>query len=102
MNIVLPNVVGCCVEKGDIFGWGNSEYDQLAVAKPQVTQVSHPTWLNFKDVGKVTKAASAGSMCLLLNGACFNCRLLLKKLFYKVFLVICVLYALNFELQNTF
>ena len=66
------------VEKGDIFGWGNSEYDQLAIAKPQATQVCHPTWLNFKDIGKIIKSASAGSMCILLNGmyCCLNVHLI--------------------------
>ncbi|XP_072029924.1 LOW QUALITY PROTEIN: RCC1-like G exchanging factor-like protein [Amphiura filiformis] len=61
----------CCLavsEKGDLFGWGNSEYNQLAVVTDE-TQVYEPRHLPFTSVGKVVSAASGGSTCALVNDA---------------------------------
>ncbi len=57
-------------EKGELFGWGNSEYSQLSIVCDD-TQVNVPRGLPFTQVGHVTKAAAAGSMCAVLNGECF-------------------------------
>lgn len=54
-------------DKGDLFGWGNSEYNQLSSAAGNVMQLSTAKCLPFKNVGKVVKTACAGSMCALLN-----------------------------------
>lgn len=54
-------------DKGDLFGWGNNEYNQLAAITKETTQVNVPRHLPFKGVGKVKKVASAGAMCALLN-----------------------------------
>ncbi|ELU01947.1 hypothetical protein CAPTEDRAFT_158323 [Capitella teleta] len=53
--------------KGDLFGWGNSEYDQLSSVSNNETQVNVPRHLPFSSVGHVVRSASAGAMCLLLN-----------------------------------
>ncbi len=59
-------------DKGDIFGWGNSEYNQLASVAEDSTQVNVAKHLPFKDIGHVTKVAAAGSMCALLNGKIYK------------------------------
>lgn len=53
-------------ESGEVFGWGNSEYNQLG---PDVEmQINSPICLNLKNlVGRVLAASAAGSSCALLN-----------------------------------
>ena len=62
---------GDCVlavsDEGDVFGWGNSEYNQLSVVTDE-TQINTPRYLPLKHCGKIVKAASAGSKCTILNG----------------------------------
>ncbi|WAR15952.1 RCC1L-like protein, partial [Mya arenaria] len=53
-------------ESGDVFGWGNSEYNQLSMVT-QETQVSVPKYLPIKNCGKITQIASGGSSCMVLN-----------------------------------
>ncbi|XP_064652593.1 RCC1-like G exchanging factor-like protein isoform X2 [Lineus longissimus] len=53
-------------EKGDIFGWGNNEYNQLSVITEEM-QVNVPRHLPFKNVGKVTRVAVGGTICGILN-----------------------------------
>nr|XP_056721562.1 RCC1-like G exchanging factor-like protein [Euleptes europaea] len=50
---------------GDLFGWGNAEYLQLA-SVTDLTQVNVPRHLPFK-VGKVKEAACGGTVNALLN-----------------------------------
>ncbi|KAJ7308924.1 hypothetical protein JRQ81_008201 [Phrynocephalus forsythii] len=52
-------------EDGDLFGWGNSEYLQLASITDS-TQVNVPRHLPFK-VGRVKEAACGGTVNALLN-----------------------------------
>ena len=54
-------------EAGQLFGWGNSEYDQLSIAVADAMQVNIPRHLPFENVGHVSKAAAAGSMCAIVN-----------------------------------
>uniref|UniRef100_UPI00358E10D4 RCC1-like G exchanging factor-like protein isoform X2 n=1 Tax=Myxine glutinosa TaxID=7769 RepID=UPI00358E10D4 len=59
--------VGLAVSRsGDLFGWGNSEYLQLAVATDE-TQLHTPKHLPFNNVGKVKMAAAGDTACALLN-----------------------------------
>ncbi|XP_067666214.1 RCC1-like G exchanging factor-like protein isoform X2 [Haliotis asinina] len=53
-------------DKGDVFGWGNSEYNQLSMVTDNA-QVSEPKHLPLRDCGKIIKAAAAGSSCAILN-----------------------------------
>ncbi|XP_053130871.1 RCC1-like G exchanging factor-like protein isoform X2 [Hemicordylus capensis] len=58
----------CCLavsEDGDLFGWGNSEYLQLA-AVTELTQVNVPRHLPFK-VGRVKEVCCGGTINALLN-----------------------------------
>lgn len=68
-KIVQISSKGDCVlavsERGDLFGWGNSEYGQLSAITDQ-TQVSVPR--NLPLPHSVTKAAAAGSKCAILTG----------------------------------
>ncbi|XP_030895575.1 RCC1-like G exchanging factor-like protein [Leptonychotes weddellii] len=60
----------CCLAvsaEGGLFGWGNSEYLQLA-AVTDSTQVNVPRCLPFSGVGKVKQAACGGTGCAVLNG----------------------------------
>ncbi|CAL1273742.1 unnamed protein product [Larinioides sclopetarius] len=52
-------------DKGDVFGWGNSEYSQLnSVTDEQ--QINFPKKLNL-GIGKVLQVASAGTMCAAVD-----------------------------------
>lgn len=70
VNIVQIASTGDCVlavsQEGDVFAWGNSEYNQLSLITDE-TQINTPRYLPLKHCGKVIKAASAGSKCAVLN-----------------------------------
>ncbi|XP_050432299.1 RCC1-like G exchanging factor-like protein [Adelges cooleyi] len=54
-------------DKGEVFGWGNSEYGQLFL-NSDTYQVNTPRALSLKDtVGKVTDIGASGSACIALN-----------------------------------
>lgn len=59
----------CCLAlsaDGSVFGWGNSEYLQLASVTDS-TQVNVPRCLPFSGVGKVKQVACGGTGCAILN-----------------------------------
>jgi len=57
------------VDKGDVFGWGNNEYDQLTEsASGGDMQLNVARHLELPGVGRVLKAAAAGSACIVING----------------------------------
>lgn len=68
-NIVQLSCAADCVlavsDKGDVFGWGNSEYSQLNLATDK-QQIHIPKVLKL-NVGKVKQVASGGTMCAVLN-----------------------------------
>ncbi|XP_038052104.1 RCC1-like G exchanging factor-like protein [Patiria miniata] len=69
--IKISTFADCCLavsEKGDIFGWGNSEYNQLNSVTEEM-QVYEPRRLPFSGVGKVVGAAAGGTICQLVNDA---------------------------------
>ncbi|XP_060768745.1 RCC1-like G exchanging factor-like protein [Neoarius graeffei] len=51
---------------GHVFGWGNSEYLQLA-SVTEAAQISSPRLLPLKGVGRVTQAACGGTQVAVLN-----------------------------------
>lgn len=51
---------------GELFGWGNSEYMQLAMAT-DTTQINTPRHLPLKDCGRIQQAACGGSQVAVLN-----------------------------------
>ncbi|XP_035207669.1 RCC1-like G exchanging factor-like protein isoform X2 [Stegodyphus dumicola] len=69
-KIVQISCAADCVlavsDKGDVFGWGNSEYQQLNLATSQ-QQLNIPKHINLGSVGKVKQVASGGTMCAVLN-----------------------------------
>lgn len=70
-KIVQIACSGDCVlalsDKGDVFGWGNSEYNQLALITDH-TQVNVPKNIPISaSCGKIIKVASGGSICGFLN-----------------------------------
>ncbi|XP_032460163.1 RCC1-like G exchanging factor-like protein isoform X3 [Phocoena sinus] len=71
VNVVQVATYGdCCLAvsvDGSLFGWGNSEYLQLASVTDS-TQVNVPRSLPFSGVGRVKQAASGGTGCAVLNG----------------------------------
>ena len=50
-----------------MFGWGNSEYHQLYSVTDEM-QIHTSRKLNFPGMKKIVDIASAGTMCLLLDG----------------------------------
>ncbi|XP_064597362.1 RCC1-like G exchanging factor-like protein [Liolophura sinensis] len=69
-TIVQVSCAGDCVlalsENGDVFGWGNSEYNQLSMVS-QDTQVAVAKHLPMRGLGRVSMVASGGSICGVLN-----------------------------------
>lgn len=64
------------LDKGQVFGWGNSEYNQLCKADDE-KQLKVSRYLNLESkIGKAISIAAAGSMCSVINGI----YLLLNKL----------------------
>lgn len=68
-KITKISCTGDCVlalnNKGEVFGWGNSEYGQIP-NEDELQQVSHPTHLDSK-WGKIVDIAAGGSFCMVLN-----------------------------------
>lgn len=56
------------LDKFEVFGWGNSEYNQLHLNGSE-QQMNSPIHLNmFENCGKIVDVASGGSVCMALNG----------------------------------
>merc|ERR1712110_594452 len=53
-------------DKGEVFGWGNSEYSQFKMVTEE-QQINKSVKLDMGPVGKVIDIASGGSMCMVLN-----------------------------------
>jgi len=57
------------VDKGELFGWGNTEYNQVNGGHhTDEMQVCIPRHMPLSNIGKVVKVAAAGSSCALING----------------------------------
>lgn len=70
LNWLFLLLLSLLLDKGEIFGWGNSEYSQLP--KSGVVQVCSPIRLGcFDHVGKIKDIAAGGTTCLALNGELF-------------------------------
>ncbi|XP_037814790.1 RCC1-like G exchanging factor-like protein [Lucilia sericata] len=55
-------------DKGEVFGWGNSEYGQLDDSENAVTQINTPQYLKLtQGIGKLKDIAAGGSFCMVLN-----------------------------------
>lgn len=55
-------------DKNEVFGWGNSEYNQLDLSDG-IQQINTPIHLqNTKKCGNIIDIASSGSACMVLNG----------------------------------
>lgn len=55
-------------DRGDVFGWGNSEYGQLEFDGIN-QQINTPIHLKFtKKCDKIVDVAAGGSFCMALNG----------------------------------
>lgn len=55
-------------DKGEVFGWGNSEYGQLGT-KDDIQQRNIPINIEMpKECGKIVDIAVGGSCCIALNG----------------------------------
>lgn len=71
-KIVKVASTGDCVlalnNKGELFGWGNSEYGQIPMATTQ-HQVNTPyALLNFtRGLGRIVDIAAGGSFCMIVN-----------------------------------
>lgn len=53
-------------QDGQLYGWGNSEYMQLAMAI-EVTQINSPRHLPLKGCGRVVQAVCGGTQVAILN-----------------------------------
>lgn len=72
-NITKVSSVGDCVlalnDKGQVFGWGNSEYHQIPLDSDE-QQVNTPIHLkHLEQFGKIIDIAAGGSFSMILNEA---------------------------------
>lgn len=70
-KIVKVSSTGDCVlalnDKGEVFGWGNSEYNQILLESDE-QQINVPIHLKYlKGVGKIIDIAAGGSFSMVLN-----------------------------------
>ncbi|KAK3912656.1 RCC1-like G exchanging factor-like protein [Frankliniella fusca] len=68
-EIVKVSSAGDCVlalnNKGEVFGWGNSEYGQL---EADILQLSTSKYIKSTEaLGKIVDIAAGGSFCMVLN-----------------------------------
>ncbi|XP_063616327.1 RCC1-like G exchanging factor-like protein [Cydia splendana] len=71
-RIVKVASTGDCVlalsDKGELFGWGNSEYGQVPMAtQHQQVNMSYALYSFTRGLGKIVDIASGGSFCLIAN-----------------------------------
>ncbi|XP_059086233.1 RCC1-like G exchanging factor-like protein [Tigriopus californicus] len=70
-NVVKVASSADCVlaltDQGEVFGWGNSEYGQLASVTDE-QQINTPHKLNTRGLGRIKDIAAGGTICLILNG----------------------------------
>ena len=71
-NLSLLSLRSWCVcvlsvDRGELFGWGNSEYGQFACVTEE-QQICRPTRIKTPSVGKIIDIACGGSICIVLNG----------------------------------
>jgi len=62
------------IDKGKVYGWGNSEYGQLPVREDSY-QVNIATELNTRELGHITDIAAGGCFCMILNSKYYNINL---------------------------
>jgi hypothetical protein len=70
-NIVKVSCAGDCVlalnDKGEVFGWGNSEYNQILLDSNE-QQINVPIQLKYLNkLGKIIDVAAGGSFSMILN-----------------------------------
>lgn len=66
--IDFSNVFILFADKGDVFGWGNSEYAQLNL-NGGIQQINVPIQIKMLNkCGKIIDIAVSGSACIVLNG----------------------------------
>ncbi|XP_047520237.1 RCC1-like G exchanging factor-like protein isoform X1 [Pieris napi] len=69
--IKVASTVDCVLalnDKGEIFGWGNSEYGQIPMSSKQQQVNMSYALVNFtKGLGKIVDIAAGGSFCLICN-----------------------------------
>lgn len=53
-------------DRGEVFGWGNSEYGQFSSVTDE-QQINTPTKLDLTGIGKVIDVACGGTVCMVLN-----------------------------------
>lgn len=55
-------------DKGDVFGWGNSEYCQIFKETDNIQQINRPVLVKkCQNHGKIIDIATTGSYCVMLN-----------------------------------
>ena len=65
---ILKIISNSISDKNEVFGWGNSEYNQLDLNNG-IQQINTPIHLKMlQKCGKITDIATGGSGCMVLNG----------------------------------
>ena len=59
------------IDKGDVFGWGNSEYSQFGNITNE-KQLTVGRKLNMGQTGRIMKTAAGGTVCAVLNGKTYT------------------------------
>lgn len=79
-KLILIYTSNSIKDKGDVFGWGNSEYAQFSSATNEM-QLNVPRRLRFANFQKkIVDVACGGTMCGVLDGTKTTCFFLLEKI----------------------
>lgn len=55
-------------DKGDVFGWGNTEYGQVTLPD-NTQQLATPTYVEMlRGLGRIKDVAAGGAFCAVVNG----------------------------------
>jgi len=65
--VIIILLIIIFLDKGEVFGWGNSEYGQLLLNSDKY-QINFPKKLPLKSIGKIIDIGASGSACIALNG----------------------------------
>jgi alpha-tubulin suppressor-like RCC1 family protein len=64
---VITKCIITISDKGEVFGWGNSEYSQLL--HEEIQQINTARHLKkCQGLGKIVDVAAGGSFCIAVNG----------------------------------
>jgi len=90
------------VDKGKVYGWGNSEYGQLPVREDSY-QINIATELDTQELGHIIDIAAGGCFCMILNSKYYNINLFVSLMIIMYdFCLKIIIFFVYFLLHSVF